>query len=95
MVVCTEIAQHITPVCYGDRPQRDWLVPSFGHTAFMHSLLSVIAVQQCIMNPERPTEDILFHRLHAIAAVQSNLTDPRQALSDENIAAVLNLLCVE
>lgn len=61
----------------------------------MHSLLSVIAVQQCIMDPARPTEDILYHRLQAINAVQSNLADKTQALSDENIAAVLNLLCVE
>lgn len=61
----------------------------------MHSLLCLVALQLCIMQPSRSAHDVLYHKVQAIAAVQGNLTDPETAITDENIAAVFNLLCVE
>lgn len=36
-----------------------------------------------------------YHRIKAISAVQSVLSDPEEAISDEAIAAVFNLVCFE
>lgn len=61
----------------------------------MHSLLCLVALQLCIMQPSRSAHDVVYHKIHAIAAVQENLSNPDTAITDENIAAVFNLLCVE
>ncbi|CAH0044557.1 unnamed protein product [Clonostachys solani] len=52
------------------------------------------------LSAERPHEprhfkSFLEHRILAIAAVQQNLASEELALTDENIAAVFSLLCVE
>src|SRR5207247_755090 len=37
----------------------------------------------------------MHHRIKAIAAIHDELADPARAVSDENIATVFNLLCLE
>lgn len=77
--------------------QSQWLIPSFAHSAFMHAILCLTAVQRSISQPSNPDHIQLavFHRARAISMVQCNLQDPVLAISDENISAVFNLLCVE
>ena len=77
--------------------QQDWLAPSFHQPAFMHAILCLTAIELSIMHAHEPRYQTmaLHHKLLAIAAVQKNLGDPEKAVSDENIAAVFNLLCVE
>ncbi|KAL7934933.1 hypothetical protein V8C35DRAFT_22652 [Trichoderma chlorosporum] len=75
-----------------------WIQPSFSHSGFMHALLSLTALQLAAAQPhqiEYYSSLTLYHRARAIAAIQHNLTDMSLAISDENIAAVFNILCVE
>ncbi|KAI5461581.1 hypothetical protein BGZ63DRAFT_386125 [Mariannaea sp. PMI_226] len=94
------IAPRITPLGGTLQPtvvQSQWLVPSFAHSAFMHAILCLTAVQLSISQPGN-LENVqlaIFHRARAISMVQRNLQDPALALSDDNIAAVFNILCVE
>ena len=77
--------------------QQDWLAPSFHQPAFMHAVLCLTALELSITHAHEPRYQALAlqHRVQAIAAVQRNLADPEKAVSNENIAAVFNLLCVE
>lgn len=49
----------------------------------------------CPANSERYIRLAIKHKVWAIRTIRDNLSDPREATSDENIAAVFNLLCVE
>lgn len=95
------ISSEMTPITGKirvDQINRDWLQPSFSHPAFMHAILSLTALQLAAVQPQRRdhyTGLTLHHRGRAITAVQHNLADSTLAISDENIAAVFNLLCVE
>ena len=98
LAVMNGIAPNLTPMVRGrnlDQLHRHWLAPSFRHPAFMHSILCLTALQYCIRNPDRPPYEFMYHRIQAVAAVQRNLSNPSEALREENIAAVFNLLCVE
>ncbi|KXJ94857.1 hypothetical protein Micbo1qcDRAFT_160160 [Microdochium bolleyi] len=74
-----------------------WVVPSLQQSAFMHAMLSLIALQLSILQPKRTQLRSLVqhHKMHAIKKVQEGLADPVKAVSDENIAAVFNLMCIE
>jgi hypothetical protein len=63
----------------------------------MHAVLCLTAVQLSISQPRNPLprQQAVFHRARAISMIQNNLQDSLSAISDENIAAVFNLLCVE
>jgi hypothetical protein len=97
----TTIANRIPP----ELIREHWVNPATTHTAFMHALLCVTALHRCLASPNdndyneagrrRYVAVCLSHRVQAIAAVQANLSDPVRAISDENIAAVFNLVCVE
>ncbi|KAL3957003.1 hypothetical protein ACCO45_007581 [Purpureocillium lilacinum] len=96
----TVIAPQITPIAAILQPnvvQLQWLAPSFAHAAFMHAILCLTAVQLSMLRPNSPEYILLaiFHRVRAVVAIQQNLEDPLAALSDNNLAAVFNLLCVE
>ncbi|OAQ76953.1 hypothetical protein VFPBJ_07425 [Purpureocillium lilacinum] len=96
----TVIAPQITPIAAILQPnvvQLQWLAPSFAHAAFMHAILCLTAVQLSMSRPNSPEYILLaiFHRVRAVVAIQQNLEDPLAALSDNNLAAVFNLLCVE
>ncbi|KAF3075437.1 hypothetical protein CFAM422_002505 [Trichoderma lentiforme] len=95
------ISSEMTPITGKIRVSqihRDWLQPSFSHPAFMHAILSLTALQLAAVQPQRRDHYsglTLHHRGRAINAVQHNLADSTLAISNENIAAVFNLLCVE
>ncbi|KAK4079687.1 transcriptional regulator family: Fungal Specific TF [Trichoderma harzianum] len=95
------ISSEMTPITGKIRVSqihRDWLQPSFSHPAFMHAILSLTALQLAAVQPQRRDHYsglTLYHKGRAIIAVQHNLADSTLAISDENIAAVFNLLCVE
>ncbi len=76
---------------------RIWLWPSLHHRAFMHAILSLSTLQLALIQPSNTAYlfAVLDHRSKAISAVQVNLVDMNTAISDENIGAVFNLLCVE
>ncbi len=60
-------------------------------------LVSKRTYSSLLSNPTilRTCLPVLDHRSKAISAVQANLLGMNTAVSDENIAAVFNLLCVE
>ncbi|KAL6691744.1 hypothetical protein J3F84DRAFT_397515 [Trichoderma pleuroticola] len=95
------ISSEMTPITGKirvDQIHRDWLQPSFSHPAFIHAILSLTVLQLAAVQPQRRNHYsglTLHHRGRAIIAVQHNLADLTVAISDENIAAVFNLLCVE
>jgi hypothetical protein len=71
----------------------------------MHAMLSITALHlgmACGGGGAGPGSDgarymalVVEHKVRAIEAIRDNLNDAREATSDENIAAVFNLLCVE
>lgn len=78
--------------------QQNWLAPSLKNTAFAHSLLCLTALHMVYEHPETQLGSAglaAYHRIKAISAVQSVLSDPEEAISDETIAAVFNLVCFE
>lgn len=74
-----------------------WIVPSLQQSGFMHAMLSLIALQLSILQPHQTKYRSLVqhHKMQAIQKVQQGLADPVQAVSDENLAAVFNLMCIE
>ncbi|KAF2281315.1 uncharacterized protein EI97DRAFT_454521 [Westerdykella ornata] len=75
---------------------RDWFGTALHNTGFMHSLLCTAALHLYIVG--RCSMDIItYHKTQAIAAINSAISDPdpNLAISDANIGAVFNLLCVE
>ncbi|KAK1828063.1 hypothetical protein QBC39DRAFT_162517 [Podospora conica] len=93
------IAPRLTPQTKSDEVERYWMSTSFSHSAFLHSLLCLSSLQMAVDGPNRCNflvlERFMHHRGEAIAAINSNLADPVRSISDENIAAVFNLLCIE
>src|ERR1700750_34638 len=86
------------PLALGRQPeaiQQNWFSPTLANGAFMHSLLCASALHRYMTVPGGTNQDVLHHRAAAIAAVNENISIPELALSDANLAAVFNLLCVE
>ncbi|KAH7038288.1 uncharacterized protein B0I36DRAFT_359872 [Microdochium trichocladiopsis] len=77
--------------------QAHWIVPSLQQSAFMHAMLGLIALQLSILQPQQTKFRglVQYHKMQAIKKVQQGLNDPGQAVSDENLAAVFNLMCIE
>ncbi|KAF1975272.1 hypothetical protein BU23DRAFT_81123 [Bimuria novae-zelandiae CBS 107.79] len=76
--------------------RSQWFGTAMNNHGFMHSLLSTIALHRHVFD-RGPIETVLYHRAHAIASVNSALTNPDIAtgISDANIGAVFNLLSIE
>lgn len=76
--------------------KSDWFGTAMSDTGFMHSLLCTAALHLYIVG-RGSIETILHHRAHAIAAVNSAISNPDSqiSISDANIGAVFNLLTVE
>jgi hypothetical protein len=77
--------------------RSDWFGTALSNAGFMHSLLCTAALHRYIVGGRGSVETIYFHRAQAIAAINSAISSPdqRQGISDANIGAVFNLLCVE
>lgn len=74
----------------------DWYGTAISNSGFMHSLLCTAALHLYIVG-RGSLDTILDHRAQAIAAINSAISDPDPgiSISDANIGAVFNLLCVE
>ncbi|KAF2806097.1 uncharacterized protein BDZ99DRAFT_539601 [Mytilinidion resinicola] len=77
-----------------DLIRTDWFGRALGNSAFMHSLLCAAAVHLYIVG-KGSYFSIVYHKAQAVAAINAALSDPELGISDANIAAVFNLLCVE
>ena len=79
-----------------DLMRLHWFGTAMSDQGFMHSLLSTVALHRYVFG-RGPIETVLYHRAHAIASVNSALTNPDISVgfSDANIGAVFNLLSVE
>lgn len=73
-----------------------WFGTAMSHVGFMHSLLCTAALHQYYCG-RGSFETILYHRMQAVAAINSALSDPDldKGISDANIGAVFNLLTIE
>ncbi|KAK0710123.1 hypothetical protein B0T26DRAFT_861370 [Lasiosphaeria miniovina] len=98
----TTVVPSISPLTSNGRQavevQKYWVTVSFYHSGFMHALLCLAALQLAIAEPHQSpflVERFMHHRLEAISSVHRDLGDAERALSDENIATVFNLLCIE
>ncbi|KAF1813750.1 hypothetical protein P152DRAFT_472570 [Eremomyces bilateralis CBS 781.70] len=73
-----------------------WLAMALTSRAFLHSLLCAISLHLYLVgSTDVRYVDIVYHKGRAVAEVNANLSDPAAAISDANIGAVWNLLCVE
>ena len=102
LVVSEGIFPRIFPLCDLSQminARKTWLMAAFANPASLHGILCLAALQMTGVSAHlQPRESIalaLRHRASAIKAVQKNLADPVKAISDENIAAVFSLLCLE
>ncbi|KAF2468082.1 uncharacterized protein BDR25DRAFT_57438 [Lindgomyces ingoldianus] len=79
-----------------DLMRSDWFGTAMSNPGFMHSLLCTAALHSYIVG-RGSIETILYHKAQAIAAINSAISnpDPELGISDANIGAVFNLLCVE
>ncbi|KAF2204629.1 hypothetical protein GQ43DRAFT_364266 [Delitschia confertaspora ATCC 74209] len=77
-----------------DLMRSDWFGTAMGNSSFMHSLLCTVALHRYIMGRES-FSSILYHKAQAIAAINATISDPNLGISDANIGAVFNLMCVE
>ncbi|KAF2187620.1 hypothetical protein K469DRAFT_685519 [Zopfia rhizophila CBS 207.26] len=79
-----------------DLMRSDWFGTAMSNPGFMHSLLCTAALHLYIVG-KGSFDSILYHKAQAIAAINSAISDPDPVLgiSDANIGAVFNLLCVE
>jgi len=60
----------------------------------MQSILCSAAVHSYVLG-SGSYEEILQHKIQAVAAVNANFADPVLSIGDANIAAVFTLLCIE
>ena len=76
--------------------KSDWFDTAMGNPGFMHSLLCTAALHM-YASGRGSIETILYHRAQAITAINNAISDPNPVIgiSDANIGAVFNLLCVE
>ncbi|KAK4643721.1 hypothetical protein QC761_405670 [Podospora bellae-mahoneyi] len=96
----TVIIKTLTPLTGGQSPEAEkyWVTVSFGNCGFLHGVLCLSALQLAVAQPHKsPTllEQFMHHRIQAISHIQAALADPSRALSDENIATVFHMLCIE
>ncbi|KAK4159960.1 hypothetical protein QBC43DRAFT_326172 [Cladorrhinum sp. PSN259] len=96
----TAISPTLTPLpaSQSDLTQKYWVTISFSHSGFMHSILCLASLQLAVAQPHQSTvllERFMYHRLQAIQQIQSALADSNRAISDENIATVFQMLCIE
>jgi hypothetical protein len=79
-----------------DLMKSDWFGTAMSNPGFMHSLLCTAALH-LYMFGRGSIETILYHRAQAITAINLAISDPNPSIgiSDANIGAVFNLLCVE
>ena len=78
-------------------PQH-YLTDLLNNSACMYAFLCLTALKLGILQSHNRTNYLIQamqFRLQAVSAVQKNLSQHETAASDENIAAVFNLLCVE
>lgn len=62
--------------------------------AFAHTMLCSAALHQFAMGVGS-LEDVLYHKAQSVSMINSNLSDARFRVHDNNIAAVFNLLNIE
>ncbi|KAF2013347.1 hypothetical protein BU24DRAFT_235760 [Aaosphaeria arxii CBS 175.79] len=76
--------------------RSDWFGTAMNNSGFMHSLLCTAALHMFVFG-KGSFDTIHYHKAQAIAAVNAAISDPDPLLgiSDANIGAVFNLLCVE
>jgi hypothetical protein len=76
--------------------RSDWFGTALSNAGFMHSLLCTAALHLYFVG-RGSMDTIVYHKTQAIAAINSAISDPNPNLgiSDANIGAVFNLLCVE
>lgn len=76
--------------------RSQWFGTAVSDQAFMHSLLSTIALHRHIFD-QGSIDTVLYHRIQAISFVKIALADPDTTvgISDANIGAVFNLLSIE
>ena len=76
--------------------KSDWFGTAMNDKGFMHSLLCTAALHMYIVG-KGSFDTILYHKGQAMAGINSAISDPdpRLRISDANIGAVFNLLCVE
>ncbi|KAK4666236.1 hypothetical protein QC763_405670 [Podospora pseudopauciseta] len=96
----TVIIKTLTPLTGDQSPEAEkyWVTVSFGNSGFLHGVLCLSALQLAMAQPHKsPTllEQFMHHRIQAISHIQAALADPSRALSDENIATVFQMLCIE
>ncbi|KAK0744378.1 hypothetical protein B0T21DRAFT_407487 [Apiosordaria backusii] len=96
----TTIIKTLTPLTGDQSPEAEkyWVTVSFGHSGFLHGVLCLSALQLAVAQPHQSPallERFMHHRVQAISHIQSALADPTRALSDENIATVFQMLCIE
>ena len=74
----------------------EWFGTAIANPGFMHSLLCTAALHLYV-GGRGSVDTILYHRAHAIAAVNAAISSfhPQTTVSDANIGAVFNLLTVE
>lgn len=94
------ITPRLTPISGQTSPElihQHWISPALRHRAFAHALLCLISLRRSLTDSTntRHVARCLFHRVQSIVAIQENLNNPAEATSNENIAAVFNLACVE
>ncbi|ORY15033.1 hypothetical protein BCR34DRAFT_197415 [Clohesyomyces aquaticus] len=76
--------------------RSDWFGTAMSNPGFMHSLLCTAALHLYFVG-RGSIETILHHKAQAIAAINSAISNPNPevGVSDANIGAVFNLMCVE
>ncbi|KAK3381075.1 hypothetical protein B0H63DRAFT_196116 [Podospora didyma] len=95
------ICPRLTPVTTSTQAaevQKYWVTISFAHPGFMHAALCLAALQLAVAEPHQSPfllERFMHHRVQAISSIQHDLDDSKRALSDENIATVFHMLCIE
>ena len=79
-----------------DLMRSDWFGTAMSNPGFMHSLLCTAALHLYIVG-RGSIDTIFYHKARAIAAINSAISNPdtNSGISDANIGAVFNLLCVE
>jgi hypothetical protein len=79
-----------------DLMRSDWFGTAMSNPGFMHSLLCTAALHLYVVG--RGSIDTIFHhKAQAIASINYAISnpDPNLRISDANIGAVFNMLCVE
>ncbi|KAF2191344.1 hypothetical protein K469DRAFT_656147 [Zopfia rhizophila CBS 207.26] len=77
----------------------DWLSNALRDTTsgapFTYAVLTTSALHLQSLGVNNNIENILYYKARAISEINTNLSDPRTSIGDNNIAAVFMLLCLE